>query len=141
MSGRIVSREVSTNEYKALAELRHHIRKFLCFSDDRARAAGIEPKQHQLLLALRGLPEGQAPSIGALAERLAIKHHSAVELVDRLAKAGLVRRMRPLSDRRQAHVFILPRGEDILRELSVAHREELRRSGPALIATLKEVLS
>jgi DNA-binding MarR family transcriptional regulator len=137
----VSTREVSTNEYKSLAELRYQIRRFLCFSEDRSRAAGIEPRQHQLLLALRGLPEGEAPTIGALAERLMIKHHSAVELVDRLARAGLVRRMRPLSDRRQAHVTILPRGEEVLRDLSVAHREELRRSGPALIAVLQEVLA
>ena len=79
-------------DYHALAELRHQIRRFLHFSEEAARAAGLEPRQHQLMLALKGLPKGVRPRIGELAERLQIQHHSTVELVNRLASAGFVRR-------------------------------------------------
>src|SRR5712692_2945540 len=89
-------------DYEALAELRYQIRRFLHFSEQAARAAGLEPHQHQLLLALKGLPApGEPASIGWLAERLQIQHHSAVELVDRLAERGLASRSRAPSDRRQ----------------------------------------
>src|SRR6185369_9323763 len=81
-------------DYQALAEFRYQIRRFLHFSEQAARAAGIEPKQHQLLLAIKGLPESLRPTIGTLADRMQLQHHSAVELIDRLEKAGMVDRTR-----------------------------------------------
>ena len=66
--------------YKAMAELRYQIRRFLRFSENAARQAGIEPQQHQLLLAVRGLPDALKPTIGVLAERMQLQHHSTVEL-------------------------------------------------------------
>ena len=83
--------EITTAEYRALAELRYRIRKFVGEGDAMARAAGLEPQQYLLLLALRGLPEGEEATIRALADRLALKHHSAVELIDRLEVHGYVR--------------------------------------------------
>ncbi|HYX50470.1 MAG TPA: helix-turn-helix domain-containing protein, partial [Ktedonobacteraceae bacterium] len=78
--------EISITEYQTLAEFRYQLRRFLRFSEQAARAAGLEPQQHQLLLALKGLPEGRKATIGALAERLQLTHHSTVELVDRLVE-------------------------------------------------------
>ena len=80
--------EISITEYQALAEFRYELRRFLRFSEQAARAAGFEPRQHQLLLAIKGLPEGKQATISALAERLQIAHHSTVELIDRLVERG-----------------------------------------------------
>jgi DNA-binding MarR family transcriptional regulator len=123
-------------EYRALAELRHQIRRFLTFSEAAARAAGIEPQQHQLLLAVKGLPEGQRPTIGTLSERLQLRHHSVVELVDRLVARRLATRRRSADDGREILVEITARGEQLLRELSLSHRTELRNAGPALARAL-----
>lgn len=131
---------ISYSEYEALAELRYQIRKFLRFSEDAARKAGLEPRQHQLMLALKGLPQDVRPRIGALAERLQIQPHSAVELVDRLAKGGYVRRQREGKDRREVLLSLTPKGEKVLRELSLDHREELRTAGPALMAAISGAL-
>ena len=123
-------------DYQALAELRYQVRKFLRFSEEASRAAGIEPQQHQLLLAIKGLPEDVRPTIGALAERLQLQHHSAVELVDRSAQRGLVRRLRSTADQRQVFIRLTAKGERILRDLSVHHRDILRDAGPALVDVL-----
>ncbi len=123
-------------DYHALAELRYQVRKFLRFSEEASRAAGIEPQQHQLLLAIKGLPEDVRPTIGALAERLQLQHHSAVELVDRSAQRGLVRRVRSTVDQRQVFIRLTAKGERILRDLSVHHRDILRDAGPALVEVL-----
>src|SRR5438876_3117924 len=87
-----MAKEITTAEYQALAELRYRIRKFVREGDAVARSAGLEPQQYLLLLALRGLPGGVEASIRTLADRLALKHHSAVELIDRLEAHGYVRR-------------------------------------------------
>lgn len=104
-----------------------------------ARAAGIEPQQHQLLLALRGQPGGHA-SIGVLAERLQIQHHSAVELVDRLEDRGLVSRSRAPADRRQVQVHLTAHGEAELEKLAQCHLNELRNNGPALVVALEALI-
>jgi DNA-binding MarR family transcriptional regulator len=127
-------------DYQALAELRYQIRRFLRFSEQAARGLGLEPRQHQLLLALKGLPEGVRPRIGELAERLQIQHHSGVELVNRLVAGGYVRRTRGGQDRREVLLELTLRGERLLSELSLHHQEELRMQGPALIAALKRVM-
>src|SRR5580658_7393907 len=138
---------ITLPDYQMLAELRHQIRRFVHFSEQAARKARIEPRQHQLLLALKGLPQDVRPSIGALAERLQVEPHSAVELVNRLAKKGFVRRRRHgnsrdgnNTDRRQVLLDLTPKGEKVLRDLSLHHRAELRPAGPALMAALQAVL-
>src|SRR5581483_8264797 len=106
--------ETSTSDYESLAELRYQIRRFLRFSEQASRKAGLEPRQHQLILALKGLPKGVRPRIGGLAVRLQIQHHSTVELVNRLAARGLVKRQRGGADRREVLLSLTPKGEKIL---------------------------
>ncbi len=136
-----MDRSLTTADYEALADLRYQIRRFLHFSEQASRGAGMEPRQHQLMLALKGLPAGVRPRIGELAERLQIQHHSAVELVNRLARGGYVKRQRAGGDRREVLLSLTPKGERVLRELSLHHREELRMQGPALIGALKRAMS
>ena len=132
---------VKDKDYQALAEFRHQIRRFLHFSEQAARRAGLEPQQHQLLLALRGWADAnEAASIGALAERLQIQHHSAVELVDRLEGRGLVTRSRAPSDRRQVLIRLTGRGEGELAKLAVCHLDELQKNGPALVTALETLI-
>lgn len=127
-------------DYEALAELRYQIRRFLHFSEQASRTAGLEPRQHQLLLALKGLPKDTRPRIGELAERLQIQHHSTVELVNRLANGGYVRRQRRGEDHREVLISLTPKGEKVLRELSLHHKSELRNAGPMLVAALKRAM-
>ena len=126
-------------DYKALADLRYQIRRFLHFSEQAARAAGLEPRQHQLMLALKGLPREVRPRVGELAKRLQIQHHSAVELVNRLAAGGFVRR-RAGQDRREVLLKLTPKGERVLRDLSLHHKTELRMRGPVLVSALKRAM-
>jgi DNA-binding MarR family transcriptional regulator len=130
---------LTLSDYESLAELRYQIRCFLSFSEQAARAAGIEPRQHQLMLSLKGLPRDARPTIGELAERLQIQHHSAVELVNRLAAAGFIRRSRG-EDRREVLLELTSKGEKVLRELSLHHREELRSAGPTLVKALRQAM-
>jgi DNA-binding MarR family transcriptional regulator len=132
--------EITTDEYRALAELRYLIRKFVSEGDAVARAAGLEPQQYLLLLALRGLPEGEEATIRALADRLALKHHSAVELIDRLETHGYVRRSRNRDDRRRVLVTLLPRGEKLLEQVARDRIGELRASGAALVSAISALL-
>jgi len=125
--------------YQALAEFRYRLRQFLRRSEEAARSVGLEPQQHQLLLALRGLPPGREPTIGELAERLQIQHHSAVELVDRLERRGLVWRERGERDRRQVYVRLTPEGRRVLEGLAAFHWQELQTIGPALIQALERI--
>jgi len=131
---------LTLSDYASLAELRYQIRCFLSFSEQAARAAGLEPRQHQLMLSLKGLPQGARPTIGEVAERLQIQHHSAVELVNRLSAAGYVRRHRGGEDRREVLLTLTPRGEKMLCDLSLHHRAELRSAGPALVAALRRAM-
>jgi Transcriptional regulators len=128
-------------EYRRLEEFRFQVRRFLNFSEKAARNCGIEPQQHQALLVLKGMPEGCAPTIGCLANRLLLKHHSAVGLVDRLQALGLVKRRTSPNDARQILVHLTAKGERILHRLSVAHKAELEEVGPKLVASLKEILA
>ena len=127
-------------DYVALADFRYEIRRFLNFSETAARAAGIEPHQHQALLAIKGLPARQAATVGVLAERLQIRHHSAVELTDRLQRKGLLRRLRGESDRREVLLELTLRGEKLLRELTLSHRAELQMARPKLVAALESAI-
>ena len=123
-------------EYRALAEFRYQLRKFMRYMEERTRELGVNPQQYQLVLAVKGLPEAESPNIGCLAERMQLNHNSTVELVDRCQKRGLLRRGRSGSDRRQVTVSITPQGEELLRRLGNAAREEVRERGPALVQAI-----
>jgi DNA-binding MarR family transcriptional regulator len=126
--------------YRALAEFRWKLRRFLAFSENAAREVGLEPRQHQLLLALRGLPPDVEPTVQALAERLVLRHNTVVELVDRLEAAGLVRRERDTTDRRRVRVALTSRSEQMLYRLTDSHLDELRMLAPELVGVLNGVL-
>ena len=136
-----MEKNLTQRDYESLAEFRHQIRRFLRFSERAARGTGLEPRQHQLLLALKGLPPNVRPKIAELAERLQIQHHSAVELVNRLEAGGFVKRERGSQDKREVLLNLTARGEKVLRELSLHHRSELRSQGPALLETLQQLIS
>jgi DNA-binding MarR family transcriptional regulator len=136
----LMAKEISTAEYRALAGLRYLIRKFVREGDAVARAAGLEPQQYLLLLAIRGLRENEEATIRALADRLALKHHSAVELIDRLEAHGYVRRSRSRDDRRRVLVSLLPRGEKLLEQVARDRIGELRSSGAALVKAISALL-
>jgi DNA-binding MarR family transcriptional regulator len=133
-------RKPSRPDFQAMAELRYQIRKFLRFSETAARRAGIEPQQHQLLLAIRGLPDALRPTIGVLAERMQLQHHSTVELIDRLVDRGLVCRLRATDDRRQVLVKLTRDGEEFLKTLSLHHLQELQSAGPKFVNILQGLL-
>lgn len=130
---------LSTAEYQALAEFRHQVRKFLTFSERAARAVGLEPQQHQLLLTLRAAQARGKVTNGDLAERLKIQHNSTVELINRMVERGLVQRCRDEQDQRRALISLTARGEEGLRRLSLLHRAELRLAGPALVEALQTI--
>lgn len=132
--------DLNAADFRALADFRYQIRRFLHFSEEAARLEGLEPQQHQMMLAIRALDDGGGPDIGALAERLFIRHHSAVGLIDRLEERRLVKRTRTGPDRRRVCVKLSPAGERKLHRLSRAHHTELRNSGPRLVETLDALL-
>jgi DNA-binding MarR family transcriptional regulator len=132
---------VALSDYRALAAFRYEIRKFLAFSERAARSHGIEPQQHQLLLAVRGFPGDSRPTIGDIAERLCVEHHTTVGLVDKLEQRGLVRRERSTEDRRQVFLELTTAGSTLLRKLSVLHRDQLLRVGPHVVTALDAILS
>jgi DNA-binding MarR family transcriptional regulator len=131
---------MSAAEFRALAEFRYRIRIFLIGSEEAARKAGLEPQQYALMLALRGLPVGLEPSIRELAERLQLRHHSVVELVDRLEHRQFLRRERSRSDRRQVILHLTSRGERVLTRLAKQRILELRTAAPALVESLTAVI-
>jgi DNA-binding MarR family transcriptional regulator len=122
---------LSDAEYAALAGLRYALRRFVRYSEHAAQAAGLTPRQHQALLAIRG-GDGGKLLIGELAERLFLKPHSASELVQRMVEQGLVRRETGESDKRQVTVCPTEHGRTVLERLSQSHRNELRRLRPML---------
>ncbi len=127
-------------DYGTLADLRYHIRRFLRRREEAARAAGIEPQQYLLLLQLKGVEDRGPTTIGALAERLQIRHHSAVELVDRLVERDMVARRRDGHDRREVTVGLRPAGEAVLRKLALYSMQELRTEGPELAKVLRRLM-
>jgi len=134
-------RSASQEDYQRLAEFRYRIRAFLSFSERAARTAGIEPQQHQLLLACKGLPSSLRPTIGTLAQRLCIEHHSAVALVDKLQARKLVRRAQSEADRREVLIAVTAEGEKLLAKLSVLHKNQLLQDGPPLLAALALIIA
>ena len=131
---------ISDADYRALAEFRARIRRFIHFSEDLARRSGVEPAQYQLLLAIKGAPEGRATTISYLCDTLQVRHHSAVELVNRTEARGLVARFREAPDRRLVYVRLTDVGERTLAILASHHLAELRTSGPALVRALEAIL-
>ena len=123
-------------DYARLAELRYQIRRFLRIREEAARVAGVEPQQYLLLLQVKGL-DGHGPvTISTLTERLQIRHHATVQLIDRLVERGMVRRSRAHSDRRGVIVELTPRGNGVLKRLALYSLTELRTAGPALATAL-----
>ena len=135
----IHNRRVSQAEYEALADFRQAVREFLRFSETAAAAAGLTPRQHQALLALQGKRGPALLSVGDLAARLYVRHHSAVGLVDRLVTEKLVSRSSSTEDRRLVLIQLTERGENVLAKLSSAHRKQLKRIGPKLNLLLKRL--
>lgn len=135
-----MARKITSAEFQALAELRYRLRLFLKQGDAEARSAGLEPQQYLMLLAIRGLAPDAPAKIQTLADRLALKHHSAVELVDRLENRGLVRRTRSRTDRRQVLVSLLPRGQKVLERVVQQRISELRSSGRQLVRAITALL-
>jgi DNA-binding MarR family transcriptional regulator len=133
--------EVTRSEYQALAELRYQIRRFLRFSEDAAQSVGLEPQQHQLLLAIKGFPGKSEPTIRDLAERLQLRHHSVVGLIDRLVDRKLVERIRSEVDRREVCIRLTELGESSLHSLADSHRAELQNTAPALAQALSAVVN
>ena len=123
--------------YAALAQFRLQVRTFLAFSEAAAQRAGLTPQQHQALLAIKGFGGPEAASIGDVARFLLIRHHTAVELIDRMAKLGLIKRVADPQDARRVLVKLTPKGEQKLRALSRVHLEELRAASPALSRILR----
>lgn len=134
-----VSHELSLEDYQLLAQFRHLLARFLAFSAQAAHAEGLAPRQHQALLAIKGFPGGAQATVGDLAERLGIRHHSAVGLVDRLVASRYLVRRADIQDRRRAILSLTPRGENALAALSAAHRKELRRIAPLLEPLLSQL--
>jgi DNA-binding MarR family transcriptional regulator len=135
-----MAQSMSPAEFRALAEFRYQIRQFLNGSEQAARAAGLEPQQYLFLLALRGLPAGRTATIRELAERMQLRHHSAVEMVNRLERQQLLRRERSRADRRHVILHLTPRAEKILSRLARQRIEELRTAAPTLVRALTTVI-
>lgn len=136
----LLEADVSELGFRQLAEFRHRIRQFLRFSEEAARSRGIEPQQHQLLLAIKGLPYGTRPTVRAISQQLCLRHNSTVELIDRLVERDALRRRHCDEDHREVLVELTRNGEALLHRLSVLHWEELRVSGPALSDSLRRVM-
>jgi DNA-binding MarR family transcriptional regulator len=132
-------KKLTLADYRALAEFRYQIRKFLHFSDRAVRQAGLERTQYQLMLSIKGMPPDLRPRIRDLAQQMQIQHHSTVELVNRLEAGGYVRRERGLDDRREVLLALTPKGEKVLAELALHHHEELVEAAPRLVSALRRV--
>jgi DNA-binding MarR family transcriptional regulator len=128
--------KLSKAQYELLASFRFALRQFLRFSEEAAHGAGITAQQHQALLAIKGYPGRDRVTVGELAGRLQVVHHSAVGLIDRLVEDKLVAREPSETDRRQVFITLTKRGEQVLEALSSSHRQELRRIGPDIQSLL-----
>ena len=134
------AKTLTSVQYAALAEFRYQIRKFSRHMEEQNRRLGVQPQQYQLVLAVHGLPTGEAPTIGRLAERMQLNHNSMVELVDRCEQSGLLRRLRSPADRRQVILSVTAQGQALLRKLGSAARQELMNSGPALVESVLHLI-
>ena len=130
---------LSKPQYEVLAAFRYALRQFIRFSEGAAHATGVTSQHHQALLAIKGFPGRDRVTVGELAERLQLRHHSTVGLIDRLVAENLVERASSSQDRRQVFVQLAPRGERVLARLSSAHSKQLKRLGPELILRLQQL--
>jgi DNA-binding MarR family transcriptional regulator len=130
---------VRDSDYRALSDFRQNIHDYLDFSDRAAKGAGIEPRQYQLMLAIKGLPAEMEPTVGILAARLRVRHHSAVELIDRAERNGLVSRERSANGR-YVRVQLTSKGTQTLERAVAARLEELQSAGPILVNALRRLL-
>lgn len=128
--------DLTKADYERLAEFRYLLRRFMIFSENAAAQSNLTAQQHQAMLAIKGFPGRQQVTIGELAERLCIRHHSAVELLDRLTLKSLVKRRSGTEDRRQVVIELTPKAESLLARLSASHQAELKRLAPLLQALL-----
>ncbi|HEX2997195.1 MAG TPA: MarR family transcriptional regulator [Anaerolineales bacterium] len=133
------SSTITKTEYEILAEFRYTLRLFMSFSESAAKEAGITPQQYQALLAIKGFPGREQITISELSERLQIKHHSAVGLLNRLETERMIARSPGQNDRRKVFISLTGHGLSILRRISHIHREELRRLSPQLRLLLKRL--
>lgn len=131
--------KLAAHEYRQLAAFRRALRGFLRFSETAAKKSGLTAQHYQALLSLRACPEGRRLTINDLAQELMIRHNSAVGLVDRLARQGLVAREPSPEDRRKVQLVLTARGDRLLERLAGVHREELKRIGPQLRQLLKRI--
>jgi DNA-binding MarR family transcriptional regulator len=125
-------RQLDQHQYEQLLSFRTGLRRFLRWSAEQARAAGLTPAQHQLLLAIRGHPDPAGPTIGEVAQSLLLRHHSTVELIDRAQTVGLVQRHPDAADSRVVRLDLTPLGTNRLETLTALHLEELARLEPQL---------
>lgn len=132
---------VNKSDYETLAAFRYELRKFLRFSEQAAEQHDLTPQQYLVLLEIRGLPEGEGMTVGALAERLQVTPHNAVGRVNRLEQRGIVRRRTCAQDRRRVYVSLTRTGERILERLAHVHQEELKTVGPLLVKLLTQMNS
>ena len=132
-------RRVTSKDYEALAAFRRALRRFLAFSEDAARGNGLTAQQHQAILAIKGHTGAGPMTVGELADHLLVRHHSAVELVDRLVRAELVNRIESSDDRRRVALILTPKASAILAELSAIHLEELKQSRALLVQLLERL--
>ena len=123
---------LSKQDFEALARFRFGIRHYLRFSEEAVRRHGLTPQQYQLLLALKGFPGREWATMRELADRLQLRHHSVVELVNRAQRQGLVERASHPDDARAVRVIVTDKGEQIMDRLGALHRDELRRIGTSL---------
>jgi DNA-binding MarR family transcriptional regulator len=133
-------RNLTLGEYRKLSEFRFQIRRFLRFSEDAARGKGLEPQQHQTLLAVKGAPPGEDTSIAFLAKRMQLAHHTMVELVDRVVDKGLAQRKPSTTDRRSTLVQLTPEGAKVLSDLSVFTYEQIQTKYVELLEALQRVV-
>jgi len=127
---------LSPSDYELLAQFRRALREFISFSENAAASMGLAPQQHQALLAIKGTPGRDGLYIGEIAERLMIRPHTAAELVTRLVRLDLVRRLPDPTDGRRVQVVLTEHAQTLLEDLSVAHLEELRGIRPLLARLL-----
>jgi DNA-binding MarR family transcriptional regulator len=139
--GRQQAKTLSRTEYKALAEFRYQIRRYLRYMEEKARARGYNPQQYQLLLAIEGLPEQKIPTIKTVAERMQLNHNTTVGLVDRCERRGLLRRERAGRDRRVVTLVLTTAGKRMMQEQASASRAELQEIGPILFSSLRQLMS
>jgi DNA-binding MarR family transcriptional regulator len=133
-------KDMSAEDYRSLADWRYRIRQVMAGTERAARDAGLEPQQYQLLLMIKGLPPELSPTISVLADRMAVRHHSMVELVDRLVERGLVTRERGSTDRREVLVVLTPSAERVALQISLWHHRQLQTAAPELIEALSATL-